>query len=70
MVNSRHKCYTADASILDCTAYSPDGIIEAVEDNNKKFYLAVQFHPESLYKTDENMNNIFRGFIDICKMSK
>lgn len=28
------------------------------------------FHPESLYKTDENMNNIFKGFIDICKMSK
>lgn len=25
------------------------------------------FHPESLYKTDENMNNILKYFINICK---
>ena len=64
MVNSRHKCYTANSSILDDVAFSPDGIVEAVEDKSKKFYLAVQFHPESLYKIDENMNNIFKKFIE------
>ena len=67
MVNSRHKAYTEDSSILKCVAYSDDGIVEAVEDENKRFYMAVQFHPESLYRTDKNMNNIFKYFIDICK---
>ena len=67
MVNSRHKAYTADSSILKCVAYSDDGVVEAVEDASKKFYMAVQFHPESLYRTDENMNNIFKYFINICK---
>lgn len=67
MVNSRHKCYTENASNLKKTAYSQDGIIEAVEDASKKFYLAVQFHPESLYKIDENMNNIFKYFIKTCE---
>lgn len=67
MVNSRHKAYTADYSILQAVAYSSDGVVEAVEDNNKKFYMAVQFHPESLYKTDDNMNNIFKYFINLCK---
>ena len=67
MVNSRHKAYTDNSSILKCVAYSDDGVIEAVEDKNKKFYMGVQFHPESLYKTDENMNNIFKNFIESCK---
>lgn len=66
-VNSRHKAYTADSAMLKCSAYSVDGLTEAVEDQNKRFYLAVQFHPESLYKTDENMNNIFQAFIDECR---
>lgn len=67
MVNSRHKSYTADSSVLQVSAYSSDGVVEAIEDNNKNFYIAVQFHPESLYKTDDNMNNIFKYFINSCK---
>lgn len=66
-VNSRHKCYTADLSILDPSSYSSDNIIESVEDKSKKFYIAVQFHPESLYKTDENMNKIFIEFLKVAK---
>ncbi len=67
MVNSRHKAYTDDPSLLKCSAYSDDGIIEAVEDKSKTFYLAVQWHPESLYKIDENHNKIFVEFIKVCK---
>lgn len=29
--------------------------------------IGVRFHPESLYKIDENMNNIFKSFIKACK---
>lgn len=66
MVNSRHKAYTADSSILKCVAYSDDGVVEAVEDARKKFYMAVQFHPESLYKIDEDHNKLFEEFIKVC----
>ncbi len=66
MVNSRHKGYSKSFGSLTCTAQSPDGIDEVVEDPNKTFYIGVQFHPESLYKSDENMNNIFVHFIHVC----
>lgn len=66
MVNSRHTSFIEETSLL-ISAKSPDGIIEAVEDPTKTFYMGLQFHPESLYKTDENMNSIFKYFINICK---
>lgn len=67
MVNSRHKYSTIDSGKLRSVAYSNDGIVEVNEDKTKKFYIGVQFHPESLYKIDENMNKIFIEFINICK---
>lgn len=67
MVNSRHENSAKELGSLTIAAISNDSVIESVEDKNKKFYLAVQFHPESLYKKDENMNNIFKAFIDVCK---
>ncbi len=70
MVNSRHMGYSPNLKILKAVAYSPDGVDEVVEDSNKKFYIGVQFHPESLYKRDENMNNLFKKFIELCKEEK
>lgn len=70
IVNSRHKGYISDCGPLEPTAYSSDDIIEVVEDKLKKFYLAVQFHPETLYKFDENMNKIFKYFINDCLVDK
>lgn len=69
-VNSRHACFTSDAGPLMGSAYLPDGLAEVVEDRSKKFYLAVQFHPESLYRIDEHMNQIFEYFIRICSLKK
>ena len=66
MVNSRHKRHSETFGSLTCTAKSPDGIDEVVEDKTKTFYIGVQFHPESLYKKDEFMNKIFTSFIHIC----
>ena len=63
-VNSRHihrvKDQLDDAIV---TATAPDGTIEAIEFPNKRFAVGVQFHPESLYKEDENMRNIIKAFI-------
>lgn len=66
MVNSRHVRYSLNAGHLKITAFSPDGIDEIVEDEKKTFFVGVQFHPESLYKKDKNMKNLFLYFLDIC----
>ncbi len=66
-VNSRHKKAIKDSPFLDKVAFCEDGYADVVEAKNKKFYMGVRFHPESLYRTDKNMNNIFRNFIDACR---
>lgn len=67
MVNSRHKRSIKDCPMLDKVGFCEDGYPDVVESKNKKFYIGVRFHPESLYKKDENMNNIFKEFINVCK---
>lgn len=65
-VNSRHKKSINSWPLLEKVATCEDGYAEVVESKCKKFYIGVRFHPESLYKIDENMNNIFKYFIDVC----
>lgn len=67
LVNSRHRYKTSCPAVLKISAVSPDNIIEAVEACNKRFYVALQFHPESLYTENKDMNKIFKSFIKICK---
>lgn len=66
-VNSRHKRAIDTCPLLDKVGFCEDGYADIVETKNKKFYIGVRFHPESLYKIDENMNNIFKSFIESCK---
>lgn len=67
IVNSRHKRTINECPLLDEVAFCEDGYADVVESKNKKFYIGVRFHPESLYKTDNNMNNIFKEFIKKCQ---
>lgn len=60
-VNSRHIERITNTS-LDIVAYALDGTIEAVEDQNKKFFIGVQWHPESIM--DENSIKIFDCFFN------
>lgn len=61
MVNSRHN-YCVPFTNMAISAYSDDDIIEAVEDKSKKFFIGVQWHPESL--TDKNSYHLFKSFVD------
>lgn len=70
LVNSRHKNTVDDPSILDEVALCDDGYADVVEAKDKDFYIGVRFHPESLYKIDENMNKIFKSFIEIIRNNK
>ena len=51
---------------LKVAALSEEGLIESVYLDDKKFALAVQWHPEMMYDNEE-MNLIFKKFIKACK---
>ena len=65
LVNSRHKSAIKNSNDLICA--TNNNVIEALEKENKKFYLGLQWHPENLYKIDPNSKKIFDYFIKICK---
>ena len=67
MVNSRHKRAIKECPKLDKVGFCEDGYADVIESKDKDFYIGVRFHPESLYKIDKNMNNIFKSFISACK---
>ncbi len=70
MVNSRHRKTIKDCPNLEKVGFCDDGYPDVVEAKDRDFYIGVRFHPESLYKIDENMNNIFKEFIKVCKKRK
>lgn len=59
-VNSRHN-FALKNTTLDITGYSNDNIIEIIEDKNKKFFIGVQWHPESL--ENEDSKKLFDYFV-------
>ena len=70
IVNSRHKKTVKTLQNLNAVGFCEDGHADVVEDPNKDFYIGVRFHPESLYKKDVYMNNIFVNFIEVAKKQK
>lgn len=60
-VNSRHN-YAVINTNFKVNAISDDKIIEGIEDRSKKFFLGLEWHPESL--EDDNSFKIFNYFIN------
>lgn len=54
---------------LKAVAYSDDGVIEAIESKGDLFILGVQWHPEMMIENDERMLNLFKRFINECKIN-
>lgn len=67
MVNSRHQRFVQTCPKLDQVGFCDDGYPDVIESKKKKFYIGVRFHPESLYRDDENMDCIFQEFINSCR---
>jgi gamma-glutamyl-gamma-aminobutyrate hydrolase PuuD len=62
-VNSRHhQAVGRLGGGLRISARAPDGIIEAIERPDKRFALAVQWHPEDRVFTDPNDRRLFELF--------
>ncbi|MFC4322186.1 gamma-glutamyl-gamma-aminobutyrate hydrolase family protein [Litchfieldia salsa] len=70
-VNSlHHQAIDRLAPTLKQTAVSSDGIIEAVEYiHDSHFTVGVQWHPESMAKSNSMMNRLFETFIQSCIIS-
>ena len=66
-VNSKHNYHVSSTANLKVSAYSEDGLIEAVEYDDKDFVIGVQWHPETMLDYDENANKIFDEFINKCR---
>lgn len=62
-VNSKHRYYVSQVKQAKISAYSPDGIPEAIEFPNKKFVIGVQWHPEKMIEYDEYANKILDEFV-------
>ncbi|MGE3909679.1 MAG: gamma-glutamyl-gamma-aminobutyrate hydrolase family protein [Chloroflexota bacterium] len=66
-VNSfHHQAVKALGRGLTPVAWSPDGVIEAVESTEHPWLLAVQFHPENLVASHEPSRRLFEAFVAAC----
>ena len=67
-VNSiHHQAIKTVAEGLQATAYASDGVIEGVEDANRRFFLGVQWHPEEIYFDSPRMQALFQSFGDVMR---
>jgi gamma-glutamyl-gamma-aminobutyrate hydrolase PuuD len=66
-VNSVHKFYVKEVNNFKVSAYSEDGLIEAIELPGKRFVVGVQWHPEKMISYDENANKILDFFLEECE---
>ena len=61
--SSHHQAVKAVPRTLKVSASAPDGVIEAVEDPSRRFFLGVQWHPEYLYQRYPAHGAIFEALI-------
>ena len=67
--SSHHQSVARPAPTLHVTAKSPDGVIEALEANDREWWMiAVQWHPEELTATAESWDRrLFAAFVDAAR---
>ena len=70
-VNSfHHQAVGQLAPDMKVTAWSADGVIEAMESTDHRSILAVQWHPECLGNTWDTEGNVFTWLVDEAKSFK
>jgi putative glutamine amidotransferase len=71
LVNSHHhQALEQLGEGLQATAWSYDGLVEAVEDTEEgRWALGVQWHPEIGWERDELSANIFKSFLHAAASS-
>ena len=64
---SHHQAVDHVARGFVVVARSPDGIVEAMERPDARFFCGVQFHPERLVRKSPQFQKLFREFVKACR---
>jgi putative glutamine amidotransferase len=64
---SHHQAVDRIARGFQAVARAHDGIIEAMERSDARFFCAVQFHPERLVNVAPAFRKLFREFVKACR---
>ena len=66
-VNSyHHQAVLSPGESVRITARASDGVIEGLEIPDKPFFIAVQWHPEMMYDSEEQLK-LLKAFVDACR---
>ena len=65
--SSHHQAVKTVPRTLKVSASAPDGVIEAVEDSGRRFFLGVQWHPEYLYRRYPAHGAIFEALVSAAR---
>lgn len=67
-VNSfHHQAVRNIAPSMKAVAWDAEGLVEGIETVDDEFVVAVQWHPENLWRDDERVLGLFRGLVDSAK---
>jgi putative glutamine amidotransferase len=71
VASSHHQAIDAVGPGLSVTARADDGTIEAVElDDDERWVVGVQWHPEDTAATDPAQQSVFDGFVARCRQGR
>lgn len=66
-INSFHHQAVKDpGKDIEIIAKSADGVPEAIVQKNHPFSVAVQWHPEMMYDSEEQLK-LLKAFVDACR---
>jgi len=65
-VVSSHQQAVADSGQLRVVAQALDGVVEAVDDPNRRFYAGVQWHPERGDDSPLSLG-LWKRFVEVCR---
>lgn len=67
-VNSfHHQAVARVAPGFIASAHAQDGVVEAIESQNHRFVLGVQWHPEGMWNQAKNYDALFAAFIQAAQ---
>ena len=67
-VNSmHHQAVWEVAPGFDVTAVAEDGLTEAIESRDARFFVGVQWHPEHMWQDYASGRSIWSAFVNACK---
>jgi putative glutamine amidotransferase len=70
LVNSfHHQAIDRLGQGLKVTGRAPDGVIEAVEMEERSFVVGVQWHPESFWREPVSFRALFEAHVEACRVA-